>query len=123
MTDGGVADALPVGEAIRRGARRIMVIRSRHREYRKRTGPGEYVMRWHVRHSPLLREAMAKRVSRYNEAVELIRRPPDGVSIIEMCPPENFRVSRLSKDHRVLQEGYKQGRALAGEAMEHWKKT
>jgi predicted patatin/cPLA2 family phospholipase len=66
---------------------------------------------------------MAKRVSRYNEAVELIRRPPDGVSIIELCPPENFRVSRLSKDRRVLQEGYGQGRALAGEAMEHWKKT
>ena len=43
MTDGGVADALPVGEAIRRGARRIMVIRSRPREYRKRTGPAEYV--------------------------------------------------------------------------------
>jgi predicted patatin/cPLA2 family phospholipase len=62
MTDGGVADALPVGEAIRRGARRIMVIRSRHRDYRKRSSPAEQVMRWHVRQYPLLRQAMARRL-------------------------------------------------------------
>lgn len=123
MTDGGVGDALPVGEAIRRGARRIMVIRSRPRDYRKRTGPAEYMLRWYVRRYPLLRQAMAKRVSRYNEAVELIRTPPEGVSIIELCPPGDFRVSRLSKDRRVLQEGYGQGRALAGEAMERWNKA
>ncbi len=123
MTDGGVADALPVGEAIRRGARRIMVVRSRHRDYRKRTGPAEYVMRWHVRQHPQLRQAMAKRVRRYNEAVAFIRKPPDGVSIIEICPPENFRVSRLSKDRLILQEGYEQGRALAGEAMDLWKRA
>ncbi|MHB9097963.1 MAG: patatin-like phospholipase family protein [Syntrophales bacterium] len=123
MTDGGVADALPVGEAIRRGARRIMVIRSRPRESLKCNSTTEYVLRWHVRRYPLLRQAMAKRIRRYNEAVELIRTPPNGVSIIEICPPENFRVSRLSKDRRVLQEGYGQGRALAGEAMELWKRA
>jgi len=33
MTDGGITDAIPVAEAIRRGARRIMVIRSRQRDY------------------------------------------------------------------------------------------
>jgi predicted patatin/cPLA2 family phospholipase len=79
-------------------------------------------MRWHVRQYPLLQQAMAKRIRRYNEAVALIRKPPDGVSIIEICPPENFRVSRLSKDRRILQEGYEQGCAMAGEAIELWKK-
>jgi predicted patatin/cPLA2 family phospholipase len=123
MTDGGVADALPVGEAIRRGARRIMVIRSRHRDYRKRSSPAEQVMRWHVRQYPLLRQAMAKRIRRYNETVALIRKPPAGVSVIEICPPENFRVSRLSKDRIILQEGYEQGRALAREAQELWEKA
>ncbi|HET6490284.1 MAG TPA: patatin family protein [Syntrophales bacterium] len=120
MTDGGVADSIPVGEAIRRGARRIMVIRSRHRDYRKRQGMSERFMRWHVRHFPLLREAMAKRVERYNESVALIRKPPAGVSIIEICPPESFRVSRLSQDRMILQEGYEQGRTLAAEAIARW---
>ena len=120
MTDGGVADSIPVGEAIRRGARRIMVIRSRHRDYMKNHGLSERVMRWHVRHYPFLQQAMAKRVERYNEAVALIRRPPGGVSVIEICPPANFRVSRLSQDRRILQEGYEQGRALAVEAIARW---
>jgi len=62
MTDGGVADAIPVGEAIRRGARRIMVVRSRHRDYVKRNGPSEYLIRWYVRGYPLLRRAVAERV-------------------------------------------------------------
>ena len=120
MTDGGVADSIPVGEAIRRGARRIMVIRSRHRDYMKHHGLSERVMRWHVRHYPFLQQAMAKRVERYNEAVALIRRPPGGVSILEICPPASFRVSRLSQDRRILQEGYEQGRALAVEAIARW---
>jgi len=120
MTDGGVADSIPVGEAIRRGARRIMVIRSRHRDYMKNHGLSERVMRWHVRHYPFLQQAMAKRVERYNEAVALIRRPPGGVSVIEICPPANFRVSRLSQDRRILQEGYEQGRALAVDAIARW---
>jgi predicted patatin/cPLA2 family phospholipase len=120
MTDGGVADSIPVGEAIRRGARRIMVIRSRHRDYTKRPGLSEQVMRWHVRRCPLLQQAMTKRAQRYNESVALIRKPPAGVSIIEICPPERFRVSRLSQDRIILQEGYEQGLALAAEAIARW---
>jgi predicted patatin/cPLA2 family phospholipase len=120
MTDGGVADALPVEEAIRRGARRILVIRSRHRDYVKHDGPADYLMRWYVRQYPFLRQAVATRARRYNEAVSLIRKPPAGVAIYEICPPATFRVSRLSQDPRVLQEGYEQGRAAAAGAMALW---
>lgn len=120
MTDGGVADALPVGEAIRRGAHRIMVIRSRHRDYIKRNSLTDYFMRWFLRNYPFLQLAMAKRVWRYNKAVALIRKPPEGISIIEICPPNNFRVSRLSQDPLVLREGYDQGRAVAAEAIALW---
>jgi predicted patatin/cPLA2 family phospholipase len=120
VTDGGVADSIPVSEAIRHGARRIMVIRSRHRDYTKRHGLPEHFMRWHVRHYPFLQRAMTRRVERYNEAVALIRKPPAGVSIIEICPPANFRVSRLSQDRIVLQEGYEQGRKLAPESITRW---
>jgi len=121
MTDGGVTDAIPVGEAIRRGARRIMVIRSRHRDYVKRDSLSEYLIRWYVRAYPFLERAVAKRVRRYNDTVALIRRPPNGVAIVEICPPERFRVSRLSQDLSVLQEGYDQGRAAATEAIARWK--
>ncbi|MEN6320658.1 MAG: patatin family protein [Syntrophaceae bacterium] len=121
MTDGGVGDAIPVGEAIRRGARRIMVIRSQHRNYVKSNSLSDYILRVCIWRYPLLQQKMATRVLRYNEAVALIRKPPDGVSIVEICPPENFRVTRLSQDKHVLEEGYKQGRAMAVEAITRWK--
>lgn len=38
----------------------------------------------------------------------------------EICPPGNFRISPLSQDRMVLQEGYKQGRSLASEAIARW---
>jgi predicted patatin/cPLA2 family phospholipase len=115
-----VADSIPVGEAIRRGARRIMVIRSRHRDYVKSHGLSERYMRWHVRRFPLLQAAMARRVERYNEALAIIRKPPEGISILEICPPGNFRVSRLSQDRLILQEGYDQGRIAAAGAIARW---
>ncbi len=120
MTDGGVTDALPVSKAILLGARRIMVIRSRHGDYVKRHDPFDYFIRWHLRHHPALRKAMTARASRYNESVDLIRRPPDGVRVIEICPPIEFRVSRLCRDRSILEEGYNQGRTLATHAIDRW---
>jgi predicted patatin/cPLA2 family phospholipase len=121
--DGGLTDALPAGEAIRRGARRVMVIRSRPRGYIKRPGPSDFFLRRYLRNYPLLQAAVAARVQRYNESVALIRKPPGGVSVVEICPPDHFRVARLSRDARILQEGYGQGRALAKEAIARWEKA
>jgi predicted patatin/cPLA2 family phospholipase len=73
-----------------------------------------------MRRYPSLQQAMSERVSRYNESVKLLREPPEGVTIVEICPPENFRVSRLSQNHRILEEGYNQGRALAEYAIARW---
>ncbi len=123
MTDGGVADALPVGEAIRRGARRIMVIRSRHQHYVKREGPFDRFLQWHIRHKPQLQKAIAGRVQRYNDSLQIIRRPPEGVRIAEVCPPEAFRVSRLSRNRSILQEGYEQGVNLAPQTIAQWQAT
>jgi predicted patatin/cPLA2 family phospholipase len=123
MADGGLVDPLPMGETIRRGARRIMVIRSRPRDYQKRENLLQHILNWKLRRFPSLREAMSGRVRRYNETIALIRRPPPGVSVIEICPPDGFRSSRLSRDPRILFEGYEQGRTLAGEAIEMWEGT
>jgi predicted patatin/cPLA2 family phospholipase len=121
MTDGGVADALPAGEAIRRGASRVMIIRSRQHNYLKRNSLSDYLLRMFLRSHPLLQQALIKRGERYNEAVALLRHPPKGVAIVEICPPENFQVSRLSRNHRILHEGYEQGLAQSREAIARWK--
>lgn len=122
MADGGIADALPVAEAIRRGASRLMVLRSRSLEYVKGRGLADRFMEWYLRKTPALARTAAGRAVRYNRSVSLIRTPPRGVSVVEVCPPSRFRVSRLSRDRAVLDEGYEMGLAAAGETIRRWEK-
>ncbi len=120
FTDGGLADPLPVKAAVELGAVKIMVVRSRLKEYRKKKSIFDRIVLRHVRAYPLLMEAIKRRVDVYNESVELIRRPPAEISVIEICPPDNFRVSRLTRDRGLLEEGYDQGRAASKSAIERW---
>lgn len=122
MTDGGVSDPIPVAEAIHRGAKRIMVVRSRPHGHRSRPDAMSFIICWFLRSYPALQSAIKAHDRIYNEAVELIRHPPDGVSIIEICPPKSFRPGRLTRDVRVLTEGYEQGRSMAGEAIVRWER-
>lgn len=118
--DGGIADPLPVEAAIQRGARQIMVIRSRPKDYKKREMLSNAILGWKLKPYPALRKAIAGRVRRYNEALSLIRTPPPGVSILEICPPDDFRSARFGRDKRILMDGYEQGRNMAELAMSGW---
>lgn len=123
MTDGGVSDPIPVAEAIRRGAKRIMVIRSRPRDHQSRRDALSYIINWSLRKYTALRSTIEAHDRVYNESVELIRTPPKGVSMIEICPPDSFKPGKFSRDARVLMEGYEQGRAMAGEAIARWERS
>jgi predicted patatin/cPLA2 family phospholipase len=120
MTDGGIADPLPAAEAIRRGARRIMVIRSRSGAYQKTNNPANRFFAWLLRDYPSLRAAINRQYRIYNEAVSLILSPPPGVTLLQVCPPADFRVRRFSRGPGVLREGYEQGLAASTEAISRW---
>lgn len=120
MVDGGLSDAIPVGEAIRRGASRIMVIRSRPTGYRKKRGVSDHLAGLLLRRYPALREQLRRRPDAYNQTVSVLRNPPDGIRIIEICPPTDFRPSRLSQDAPALFSGYRQGRRAGEAAIERW---
>ncbi|MBY6187760.1 patatin family protein [Marinobacter hydrocarbonoclasticus] len=118
--DGGVADALPVAEAIRRGARQIMVLRSRPAGYRKSDGRFPALQRHLLRATPGVTDAMLSRARRYNEALALIRQPPPGVEVVEVCPPESFQLKRLTRDAAPLEQGYELGLAAGADAIRRW---
>ena len=123
MTDGGLADALPVHEAMRLGASRLMVIRSRTRRYVKRHDLSERILRWYLRSHSKLQGAIRTRVARYNDSVKTIREPDPAFSFVEICPPDDFRVSRLTRDPALLQRGYEQGRSEAEKGISNWNKS
>ncbi len=118
--DGGIADPLPVEKAIRLGARNIMVIRSRTSNYVKKEALSNHFLLWKLKSYPALKAAVVGRVERYNDSVTLIRKPPPGVSILEICPPDDFKPARFGRNKDDLLLGYEQGRAMALQAMQSW---
>lgn len=122
VSDGGLADALPVQQAINNGAKKIMVIRSRPFAYEKKSGLSDVLLEKFYAKTPQLKRTVRQRVAKYNQTLQLIRNPPQGIKIIEICPPDNFAPARLKASAEQLQEGYDMGMNCAKQAMAQWHK-
>ena len=120
MVDGGIADPIPIRQALKMGARKIMVLRSRPKSYVKNEKLSQKILLSQLKSFPALAEAVKHRVRKYNDSVSLIRKPPAGVRIQEICPPENFKPGRLGRDKAVLLEGYEQGKGMTGDIIQVW---
>lgn len=107
--DGGLAEPIPVEEAWRRGAKRILVLRSRPYSYRMNPRKRNRLMQAALRDYPALRHALAHRPERYNRAIDFIRNPPEGVDVSEINPPEEFETSRMTRDVQALDRDYRRG--------------
>lgn len=118
--DGGIADSIPVAEAISRGAKQIMVIRSQKHSYKKKPNKQSGLTRFAFRKTPGLIQPTLNRPSNYNQSLDLMRNPPEGIEIVEICPPESFKLARLSRDSKSLCESYEMGKKMGLEAMEKW---
>jgi predicted patatin/cPLA2 family phospholipase len=119
-TDGGVAASIPVEEAYRRGARRILVLRSRPasylREPRFEAAAGAFVLRRHLALADTLRHSHEA----YARAVDFIHHPPAGCEVTQVAPVRALRSTRARASLAALAHDYQQGR-LAGEAaMRQW---
>ncbi|MCR9539022.1 patatin-like phospholipase family protein [Vibrio alginolyticus] len=118
--DGGVSDALPVAEAIKRGAKKIMVLRSQPASYQKPRGRFSALTRRMLKETPGLIEPMLTREVRYNQTLALINNPPPGIEIIQVCPPETFKLKRLSRSPAPLRHAYELGIEAGKEAIIRW---
>jgi len=109
VTDGGIADPVPVIEAYRRGARTITVIRSRPAGYVKKKDSFSFVVSRCMKQYPAFVEAFRRRHTAYMAAVDFINSPPDGVVIHEITPDSSVAVSRTSRDRKALRSAYHVG--------------
>lgn len=109
MTDGGVADAIPVVRAYEDGARDITVVLSRPLGYRKKPPRFPAVPRRIFGEYPALSEAALQRAERYNATLDFILNPPWDCRIRVIAPPQDFPVGRLTRKHALLDQGYQQG--------------
>tara|TARA_R110002012_G_scaffold70852_2_gene182218 strand:+ start:28 stop:870 length:843 start_codon:yes stop_codon:yes gene_type:complete len=113
MTDGGIADSIPVKFAYQQGARHILVVRSRPREYRKRVAKSPWLSDKLFAQQPGLASAVRQRAHNYNAACEFIATPPSDCHIEDISPGSNFKVTRFTKSSKLLAQGYLDGKNSA----------
>jgi predicted patatin/cPLA2 family phospholipase len=118
--DGGVTAPIPIEEAFRRGATKIVVIRSRPADF---AGPSRVectlaaaVLRRH----PGLASAFRRYRDVYARSVALIRNPPAGQRVIHVAPDGHLATNRMTRDLGALAFDYARGRAAAVTAMRAW---
>lgn len=109
MTDGGVADSIPVRHAYEQGARDITVVLSHPLGYRKRAPRLPALHRYLLCETPALARASLERHRSYNDAIDFIRQPPADCRIRVIVPPAGFRVGRMTTDRVRLEQGYQMG--------------
>lgn len=112
--DGGVADAIPVREAYERGARSIVVVRSRPISYVKKLSSEARLLRWLFRKNPPLLQALERREETYMDSIEFIRRPPRDAQIVEITPTGLQKTSRTTQELESLEHDYHMGLCLGG---------
>ena len=109
--DGGVADAIPVQEALRHCAKAVVILTRTH-NYAKSPTRGKLLLRTFLRKYPKLVSLCESRHITYNETRALLRELEAQGRIFAFYPDE-MNVSVFEKDPAKLHAIYEQGRAHA----------
>lgn len=108
MLDGGIADSIPLLRARELGFDNNLVVLTRNKGYRKPQKPTT-VPPFFYRKYPLLREAIRRRNTLYNEQIDLVERLEDKGELVVIRPQRPITVDRIERDTRKLLDLYNEG--------------
>ena len=109
MTDGGVADSIPVKKAYEMGASEITVILSQPLGYRKKDVKLAWLTKQLYKNTPALAKATIQRSKNYNASIDFLHNAPPDCKINIIAPPAGFKVGRTTKNRALLDIGYQMG--------------
>ncbi len=106
--DGGIADSIPIEKILEMEYEKIVVVLTRHGNYRKEEkGMAPAKIFYHK--YPKLIEALNKRNSEYNRQIEIVDKLEKEGRIFVIRPSEELKLSRIEKDTEKLQAVYDVG--------------
>ena len=120
--DGGLSDPLPVLEAYKRGAKNIVVLRTRDVNHKKRFGFRQFFGAFLFRKLPNIAKAVKKYPGVYMSSVALIKNPPADMRVLHIATAEPLGLSTSSQDRKALDAAYQQGKADGVKAMKELQK-
>lgn len=109
LTDGGVADSIPIRKAYEMGNKEITVILSQPLGYKKKPSKAPWFVKRLYKNTPALAEATLRRAENYNQSIDFIANPPSDCKINIIAPPPDFAVGRTTKSFEKLSAGYEMG--------------
>ena len=115
--DGGIADPIPVEKAYKMGAKKIIVIRTYEKNFRRKLKLENYIGALLSSQYPSLRKALLQHDKTYNRALDFINNPPHDCEIVQLCPPKKLKSKRDTKNIEVLKADYKLGKSVAEEFL------
>lgn len=120
MTDGGVADPLPVKKAYSLGAKTIVVIRAKSKTARFYDRIETFIAGLILRKHKKLAQKLSNYYYNYNESISFIKNPPSGVKIISIEPPNKCRVSSLTTRKKKIENDYRIAREVGNKFISNW---
>lgn len=123
LLDGGMADSIPVKQAVADGYKRNVVILTREREYRKPISPTTLkimraVLKTRYKNYPELIETVINRNALYNKALDELEEMEARGEVLVIRPQEPVNFQRIVRDAVKLEDLYNRGYALAKEMHE-----
>ncbi len=116
--DGGLAEPLPVREAYRRGARKIVVIRTVNEDLHNQSDWVRNLKSWVYEsgYCPKTIDYLVQHEQAYQQELAFIANPPEDVEIIQIFAKDNLQSKLLGSTDMDLQHDYRAGIA-AGNAF------
>ncbi|HKS35751.1 MAG TPA: patatin-like phospholipase family protein [Verrucomicrobiae bacterium] len=115
--DGGVADPLPIQRVLQDGATDITVVLTHRLNFRLRPTPRFLGWLAYPQFPAVASAWTARQHVRYNAAMDLIRRPPDGVRVQVFSPLKPMPVRALTAARKRIEAALLLGRLEASQQM------
>lgn len=107
--DGGCSDPLPAQWAYRRGARRVLVLRTWPREMRFTRTWADVAGSYYYRSDPVLREIVDQGHLIYNAQADFLERPPKDLTITQLAPEKLLATGTYINSPETIMKDYGHG--------------
>lgn len=118
--DGGVVLPIPVQEAYKRGAKKIIVIRTTQSALKLRSPWAHKLKEWVCKKQtcPKVLDIITVHENAYNDALDFIRNPPEDAQVIEIAPAQKLASRVLGSSNQALTSDYQMGYEIGNKFLQ-----
>lgn len=114
LLDGGISDPIPLEKALADGCKKLVVVLTQPKGYRKQPFKAKLITRLKYRKYPALTQALFNRHNIYNGQIDLLEKLEREGKAFVLRPAHKLPISRIEKDKEKLKQafdlGYQQGK-------------